>query len=166
MKKILVAVFALCLASPVMATVGVEFGTNWYKVQYTYNTDDHLMGQGQNMLVFWGIDNDITIGAYVESNMISDQDGNVYSFDGQAIQLTKGILKNVAIGLNIGQMYNEWNYEVGQFTDVFGAVTILSGSSEKVAGLVKAAVGARFYTDDSEYTFDGVVVNLSVGLGF
>lgn len=144
MKKILIAALVLGVASPVMAAVGVEFGTNWYKVSYTDNLGDHLMGQGQNMLVYWGLDNDLTVGAYMETSDLDDGYGSVYHFETKAIQVAKGIVKNVSFGLNLGQMHNSYNSAVGMLTDVFASVVILSGASDKVTGTVKATVAGRF----------------------
>jgi hypothetical protein len=167
MKKVMIALFVLAVASPAMAAVGVEFGSNWYKVNYTNNVGSHLMGQGQNMLVYWGLDNDLTVGAYAETDVMSDGTGSTYSFEVRAIQIAKGIVKNVNMGLNLGQMTDDWSgTRVGMLTDVFASVVILSGSSDKVNGTVKATVAGRFSTNSSDYQWDGMVVNLSVGLGF
>jgi len=166
MKKLMVAVFALGVASSACAAVGVEFGTNWYKINYTANAGDHLMGQGQNMLVYWGLDNDLTVGAYTENDVMSNGTGSTYSWEIMAIQISKGIVKNVAMGLNIGQQYNDWESDSGALTDVFASVVILSGASDKVTGTVKATVAGRFSMDMNGYDYSGMMVNLSVGLGF
>jgi hypothetical protein len=166
MKKLMIAVFALGVASSACAAVGVEFGTDWYKINYTSNVGDHLMGQGQNMLVYWGLDNDLTVGAYTETDVISNGTGSTYDWEIVAIQVAKGIVKNVNVGLNIGQEYNTWASVTGAVTDVFASVVILSGSSDKVNGTVKATVAGRFSADMSGYDFSGMMVNLSVGLGF
>lgn len=173
MKKLLIAVFALALAAPVSASVGVDFGVNWYKVNYTYNVGEHLMGQGQNMTVAWGLDNDLTVGAYLENDVLSDNDGNSYTNELLGIQLVKGIVKNVGFGLTLGQGNNElldiWGGGPITFTDVFAVVTVLSGASEKVSGSVKATVAGRFCRDvdtGNDYDMSGLVINLSVGLAF
>jgi hypothetical protein len=165
MKKAIAAVFALSLASSAMATVGVDFGTNWYKVSYTDNVGDHLQGQGQNFLISWTLDNDLSLGAYTESGTWTYDGGSTNVWDLRAIQISKGVVKNVAVGLNVGTMYNDWNSEDSMLTDVFGAVTILGGSGDKVSGALKTTVGARF-AYDSGYDYSGINVNLSVGLSF
>lgn len=170
MKKILTAVAALSLASSALAagSVGVEFGSNWYNVSYTANVGDNLTGQGQNFLVFWGLENDLQLGAYTESSVLDDGYGNTYSFEVFAIQIAKGIVKNVYAGLNIGQMTNDWSSPAlsGTLVDVFGKVIILSGGGEKVSGTVSATVAGRFCTDSGDYQWNGMLINLSVGLGF
>jgi len=168
MKKLMIAVFALALASPVMATVGVDFGVNWYKVNYTDNLGDHLMGQGQNMTVSWGMD-DLTVGVYMENDVLSDSNGNSYPADLIAIQITKGIVKNVSVGLNLGQGNQNWISGPIGFTDVFASVVVLSGAGDKISGNVKATVADRFSREvynGWDYDFGGIVVNLSVGLSF
>lgn len=168
MKKILIAVAALSLSSSALAAgnVGVEFGSNWYKVSYTDNVGDYLQGQGQNFLVFWGLENDLQLGAYTESSVLSDQDGSAYNFEVFAIQIAKGIVRNVYAGLHVGQMTNDWANASGTLVDVFGSVVIVSGAGEKVSGTVKATVAGRFSSDMDDYDWHGFVVNLSVGLGF
>lgn len=168
MKKILIAVAAISLASSAFAagSVGVEFGSNWYKVSYTDNVGDHLTGQGQNFLVFWGLENELQLGTYTESSVMSDSNGTSYSFEVFAIQIAKGIVKNVYAGLNVGQMTNDWANDSGLLVDVFGNVILLSGGGEKVSGTVKATVGGRFSTDASDNKWDGMFINLAVGLGF
>jgi hypothetical protein len=168
MKKILIAVAALSLASSALAagTVGVEFGSNWYKVSYTDNVGIHLTGQGQNFLVFWGLENDLQLGAYTEADTMSNGSGSSYSFEVFAIQIAKGIIKNVYAGLNVGQMTNNWSSDSGTLVDVFGSVILLSGGGEKVSGTVKATVAGRFSSDNSNYNWNGMLINLSVGLGF
>jgi hypothetical protein len=169
MKKVMIAVFALCVASPVMAAVGIELGTNWYKVNYTDNVGDHLMGQGQNMLVYWGLDNDLSVGAYTENDVMSTNYGSSYSFELMAIQIAKGIVKNVNFGLNLGTAYFDWISGPLVVTDVFASVVILSGASDKVSGTVKAVVAGRFAREvynGSDYDFSGLNVGLAIGLGF
>jgi hypothetical protein len=166
MKKVIAAVFAMSLASSAMATVGVDFGTNWYKVSYTDNVGDHLSGQGQNFLVSWTLDNDLSLGAYTESGVWTYYSGSADEWEIRAIQISKGVVKNVAVGMNHGVMINQWDSGEGQLTDVFGAVTILGGSGDKVSGALKTTVGARFNVDDGDYDFSGITVNLSVGLAF
>lgn len=165
MKKAIAAVFALSLASSAMATVSVDFGTNWYKVTPTYAVGDHLQGQGQNFLVSWTLDNDLSLGAYTESGTWVYDGGSTNEWDLRAIQISKGVVKNVAVGINVGTMYEDWDNEDSMLTDVFGAVTILGGSGDKVSGALKTTVGARFSTVDG-YDFSGINVNLSVGLSF
>lgn len=168
MKKIMIVLTALSLASPVFAAgmVGVEFGSVWYNVSYTENVGDHISGQGQSFLVYWGLENELQLGAYTESDVMSDNDGNSYSFEVFAIQIAKGIVKNVYAGINVGQMTNDWTPASGLMIDVFGNVILLSGGGEKVSGTVKATVAGRFSSDSDDYRWNGMLIALAVGLGF
>ena len=167
MKKLIAAVFAMSLASSAFAAsgFGVEFGTNWYKVNYTDNVGERFLGQGQNFLVTWTLDNDLSLGSYAEAGTWVYDGGSTDDWDLTAIQIAKGIVKNVAIGTNIGRMYNTWNSDAGMLTDIFGSVVVLGGSGDKVNGSLKAIVSARF-THDSSYSYNGVNLNLAVGLMF
>lgn len=169
MKKAIAAVLVLGLASPVMAAVGIEVGSNWYKVNYTDRVGDHLMGQGQSMLVYWGLDTDLTLGAYTENLVMSTNYGSSYSWEMAAIQVAKGIVKNVNFGLNLGTGYFDWISGPIVVTDVFASVVILSGASDRVSGTVKATVAGRFCREvysGNDYDFNGLVVGLAIGLGF
>ena len=166
MKKLFTAVVvAGALASTAMATVGIDFGTNWYKVNYTDNSGDHMLGQGQNFLVTWTLDNDLSLGSYAEAGTWIYNGGSTDDWDLTAIQIAKGIVKNVAIGTNIGRMYNTYGGSAGMLTDVFGSVVVIGGSGDKVNGSLKAIVSARFTHDNSD-TFNGLNLNLVVGLMF
>lgn len=167
MKKVLASVFALSLASSAMAAgnVGIEVGSNWYKVNYTDDVSEHLLGQGQNVLLSWNMDNDFSAGVYSEAGTWSYDGGSTDDWEITAIQVSKGIVKNVAIGMNLGQMYNTWNSNDGLLTDVFGSVVVLGGSGDKVSGSLKTVVAARFH-NDHDYDYSGVNINLVLGLLF
>ena len=166
MKKLFTAVVvAGALASSAMATVGVEFGTNLYKVKYTDDLGEHMLGQGQNFLVSWTLDNDVTLGAYSEAGTWIYDGGSTDDWEITALQVSKGVVKNVAVGMNLGQAYDTFHGRDGLLTDVFGSVVILGGSGDKVNGALKGVVAARFYNDDWD-SFDGVNLNLVIGLSF
>ena len=174
MKKLIAAVFAMSFAGAALAdgNLGFEIGSNWFRPNYDSNgywgSGYWWSGQGQNFTLVWGMDNDLWLGAYSEQTTLSDGYGDAYSFDVTAIQVTKGVMKNVNIGMNVGSFYDEQADEVGPLTDVFGKVTILSGSGDKVQGNVNATIGGR-WADDSYNggsNWSGYYVNLSVGLLF
>ncbi len=168
MKKVLAAVFAISMASSAMAAgnLSVDFGSVWYKVSYTNGVSDHLQGQGQSFAVLWVLDNDLGLGAYSESGRWVYSGSNYDDWDVRAIQVTKGIVKNVNIGMNFGDMYDTYSGDDGMVTDIFGSVVILGGSGDKVSGQLKTNVGARFIVNDSDYNMSGITVSLSVGLLF
>lgn len=168
MKKVLAALFAVSVASSAMAAgnLSVDFGSVWYKVSYTDGAGDHLQGQGQSFSVNWVLDNDLGLGAYTESGRWVYDSTSYDDWDIRAIQVTKGVVKNVMIGMNLGDEYDSWNNDDGMVTDIFGSVVILGGSGDKVTGQLKTSVGARFLVNDDDYNMSGITVSLSVGLLF
>ena len=168
MKKLFAAVLTLSLASTAMAAgnLGVEFGSNFYKVAYTDNVGDHLFGQGQNFALTWGLDNDLSLGTYIESGRWSYDSTSYDDWEINAIQVSKGIVKNAAVGVNIGTMFNTYNTATGLLVDVFGAVTLVQGAGDKVSGVLKTVIAARFNKDQYRDSFSGVSVNMVVGAKF
>lgn len=167
MKKILVAIAVLAFASTAMGAVGIEFGSNWYKPRLNpQGASNDWFGQGQNFTITWGIDNDIALGVYTEATMLNDGFGTMYPFNVNAIQIRKGIVKSVDVGLNVGSFYEDYNAVSGVVTDIFGEVTVLSGKGEKVEGVVKGQAGGRWA--DNSYNggedWSGWYINLLVGL--
>lgn len=168
MKKAIAAVFALALAaSSASASVGVDFGTNWYKVSYTDNVGDHLFGQGQNFLVFWQLDNGLTLGSYTEAGVWTYDGGSSDTWDLTAIQIGREIVKNVAIATHIGRIYDDYSGNDHMLVDIFADVTLVGGTSDKVSGAVKFSLGGRYAKDQvSTYDMSGITAGLSVGLEF
>ncbi len=168
MKKILTVLFAVSVASSAMAAgnLSVDFGSVWYKVSYTDGVSDHLQGQGQSFAINWTLDNDLSLGAYSESGRWVYASTGYDDWDIRAITIAKGIVKNVTIGMNLGDMYDTYSGDDGMLTDIFGSVVILGGSGDKVSGQLKTNVGARFIVNDSDYNMSGITVSLSVGLLF
>jgi hypothetical protein len=167
MKRILIALAVVAMASTAMGAVGIEFGSNWYKPNldaYDYGCD--FFGQGQNVTITWALENDLALGVYTEATMINDGYGNTYPFNVNAIQVRKGIVKNVDVGMNLGTFYFDyWGY-TGMLTDVFGEVTVLSGKGEKVEGALKGQVGGRWADDNWQGggVLNGYFVNLLVAI--
>jgi hypothetical protein len=168
MKKVLLAVAVVAMASTAMGAIGIEFGSNWYKPNMDPNGSAQYdwFGQGQNLTVTWAIDNDVALGVYVENTMLNDGYGNSYPFVVNAIQLRKGIVKNVDVGMNLGTFFEDYNYATGMLTDVFGEVTVLSGKGEKVEGALKGQVGGRWADADWQGgdNWNGYFVNLLVAI--
>ena len=169
MKKILLAVAIVAMASSAMAAVGIEFGANWYKPNLDPNyADENFFGQGQNMTITWALENDLALGVYTEATMLNDGYGNTYPFNVNAIQVRKGIVKNVDVGMNLGTFYEDYSNSTGMLTDVFGEVTVLSGKGEKVEGALKGQVGGRWADDSWQYgsasNWNGYFVNLLVAI--
>jgi hypothetical protein len=84
-----------------------------------------------------------------------------------AIQIMKGVVKNVAVGLNLGAGTETATAAVGNtatLVDILGTVTILSGTGEKVSGNLRAMVSARFC--DTTANMDGVNFGLGVQVMF
>jgi len=163
MKKILIAIAVVAMASTAMGAVGIEFGSNWYRPQVDPNGEnEHYFGQGQNVTITWSLETDLALGVYMEDTLLNDGHGHTSDFIVNAIQLRKGIVKNVDVGMNLGTFYEEENDDTGMLTDVFGEVTVLSGKGEKVEGALKGQAGGRF--GDNGYTWNGYFVNLLVAI--
>ena len=159
------------MAGPVMAagSIGFEYGSSWFRPQYNDNGAGYdWTAQGQTFTINWVLDSDMWVGVYTESLNLNNGYGNTYPWSGQAIQITKGIVKNVTVGLNVGTFYEGYNGSVGALTDVFGTVTLLSGSGDKVSGNLKATVAGR-WADDSNTggeNFSGYTYGVAAGLLF
>jgi hypothetical protein len=161
MKKLLAYVVAMSLAGTASAaSIGFGFGTNFYKA----NAVDSETENGQNFTVSWNLDSDISFGVYTEETNLTDTLGGTLAVS--AIQLTKGVMKNVTVGLNLGS--GTTDIETMALADIFGAVTILSSSGSKVEGSLVATASARFSQVDigSGDAADGVNLGLSVLVAF
>jgi hypothetical protein len=158
MKKLFaVAVVMAVAGSASAASVGFTYGTNFYRPTGNGGTFN-----GQNFAVNWNLDNDLSLGYYTEATTVVATVNNI-----SAIQVAKGVMKNVSVGLNLGAT------SVGptSLADVFGSVNILSGSGDKVSGNLVATASARFTradvdgggagTDGNGYNF-----NLGVSIWF
>lgn len=174
MKKLFAYVIAMSLASGAMAgSVGFDFGTNFFK--------PHASGgqatNGSNFLVSWVLDNDLALGVYTElSNLgVNDTTGtfdNVATLSVNAIQVTKGVMKNVSVGLNLGSgtvapgAGGSLVAETKPVVDILGAVNILSGTGDKIQGALRATAAARFLntTTGTNPKLDGVNIGLAVQL--
>lgn len=162
MKKLLVAVVALGLAGPAAAsTLDLSFGTNFLK---SSAVDDGVLN-GRCMSVCWHLDSDIALGFYNEG--VNYDDGGEH-LSVNALQVTKGVLKNVAVGLNLGTA-EATDGDDGPLVDILGKVKMLSGSGDKVEGSVEATVAARFsnaeWTGNEDWV-EGVNAILAITIGF
>jgi hypothetical protein len=163
MKKVLaIAVILGLSAGAQAASVSFDFGTNFVKWNDTSGAtgvgSTNAVNNGRNFTLSWNLDNDLAMGVY---NEVDEDPTNQTLMN--AIQITKGVVKNVAVGLNIGEMNPVANgYQA--VVDVFGSVNILSGTGEKVNGALKAIVAARF--SNSNVDADSTNMLLAVSLGF
>jgi hypothetical protein len=166
MKKILAFAVAISLASTAMAGgVAFDFGTNFFKP----SANGAQAQNGQNFLMSWTLEGDLSFGVYTEqSNLFGIANWPVgTTFTVSAIQVAKGVLKNVQVGLNLGSGTDSAAAPSGStapLCDVFGTVTMLSGAGEKVTGALRATVSARFCNTTNNT--DGVNVGLSVQVAF
>ena len=168
MKKLMAGAFALSMASNAFATASFDFGSVWFFPRYDTNVGDNLSGQGQSFAANWDLDNDLIVGAYNESIDLTDGYGNTYPWSTTAINISKGVVKNASIGLHLGTFYQNYNDYTGMLTDVFGNVTLMSGSADKVSGSLKAQFGGRFareYENGDDDDFSGYYISLAVGIG-
>src|SRR5690348_11760393 len=105
MKKLIAVAFALSMATSAMAagSIGFEYGSTWFRPHYSdQGAGLDWTAQGQTFAINWVLDNDMWVGVYTEALSLNDGYGNSYPWSAQAIQISKGIVKNVAVGLNVG----------------------------------------------------------------
>jgi hypothetical protein len=163
MKKIFAVAVAVSLASTAMAGgVAFEFGANFFKP----NLAGAQAQNGQNFTMSWNLDSDVSLGVYTEQSFLFD--GGVVWAAGStltvsAIQVTKGVMKNVEIGLNLGSGTDSTS-NTAPLVDILGSVNILSGSGDKVSGALVGMAAARFCNTTNNT--DGVNVGLAVEVEF
>lgn len=174
MKKLFAIAIAVSLAGSAMAagSVGFEWGTNFYKP----SASGGKASNGTNFLLSWNLDSDLSLGVYTETSIVAVNDTTpvaaVSTLTVSAIQIMKGVVKNVAIGLNIGSgalaAGGTLVAETKPLVDVVGEVTILSGTGEKVSGNLRAMAAARFLntTAAPNPKLDGVNLGLAVQVMF
>lgn len=164
MKRVLVIALAAMLAGGAVqaASVGFDFGTNFFKPSVA----GAQTGNGSNFLISWQLDNDVALGVYTEQNPNVVVGALAGTLAVSAIQVTKGVIKNVSVGLNLGSGSTTATLPVSTaaLVDVLGTVNILSGSGDKVQGALKAIVAARFCNTTT--SMDGVNLGLAVALWF
>lgn len=170
MKRLIGVLFMASLASAVQASVGFEFGSQFYFPRYDPNgpsTVANFSGQGQTFQVNWGLDNGIRLGAYTESTELGDGVGNTYNFSVQEIVIGKEVIKNAAVLMKLGSFYETVNGVSGLCTDLAAAITLISGSGDKVTGAIKANAGGRWAdnTSNGGQDFSGYFINLGVEVG-
>jgi hypothetical protein len=161
MKKLFAVAIVVSLAGAASAaSVGFDFGTNFYKPA----ANGYLTQNGSNFTLSWNLDSDISLGVYQElSNWTNVATTGTLSVS--AVQISKGVVKNVAVGLDLG---SGTATNTQALVDVFGVVNILSGSGEKVSGALRATAAARFCkaTLTAPANADGYNLGLSVQIGF
>jgi len=177
MKKLIAGAVALTISGSAMAaasSVGFSFGTNFFSP----STAGLVSQNGQNFTIGWALDNDVSLGVYNELSNINSG-GTISTITVNAIQISKGVMKNVSVGLNLGSGSETANAGAGgspvltaatqPLADVFGAVNILSGSGDKVSGSLSATVAARFHrngTGAASINLNGTNIGLAVGIMF
>jgi len=166
MKKILVVAVVFALAGAAQAaSVGFDFGTCFFKPSGAGGQT----GNGSSFLINWNLENDLSLGVYAEQNPNVVLTVGAGTLTVSAIQVSKGVVKNVAVGLNLGSGAETLTVgppigSTASLVDIFGSVVILSGKGEKVEGTLKATVAARFC--NTVTNMDGVNLGLVVGIGF
>jgi len=161
MKKLLGMAVAMSLAGTAMAgSVGFDFGTNFFKPSGVGGE----AGNGQNFTIGWNLDNDLSLGVYTELSNVTLTAGTG-TLAVSAIQITKGVMKNVDIGLTLGSgTQTVAGAPTAPLADIVGGVNLLSGSGDKISGALRATVAARFCNTGTN--MDGVNLGLSVRIEF
>jgi hypothetical protein len=172
MKRLLAATFAASLASGAMASVGFEFGAQFFFPRLdAQNAQEHWVGQGQSFAVLWDIDNALELGAYAESTNMADGEGGTANFTVQAVSVGREVVKNASVGLRIGTFTEDFTspYGSGLLADVLGTITLVSGQGDRARGKLEASAGGRWAdasTNNPNGTnWGGFFVNLAVSIG-
>jgi len=172
MKKLLAGAIALTISGSAMAaanSVGFAFGTNFFAPSAATLVPQN----GQNFTIGWALDNDVSLGVYTEqSNVGTGLAAGNTTLTVNAIQVSKGVMKNVTVGLNLGSSTAAATAGIitigsNPLADIFGTVNILSGSGDKVSGSLQATVSARFTRNAGAVNnLNGTNVGLAVGITF
>lgn len=164
MKKIFAIAVAVSLASTAMAGgVAFEFGANFFKP----NLAGAQAQNGQNFTMSWNLESDLSLGVYTEQgSLLGGVWGAGDTITVSAIQVTKGVMKNVEIGLNLGSGTETIGgvANTAPLVDILGSVNILSGSGDKVSGALVGVAAARFCNTTNN--MDGVNVGIAVEVEF
>lgn len=163
MKKIFAYAIAMSLAgSASAASIGFDFGTNFYKPHASGYTTEN----GQNFTISWNLDSDVSFGIYTEQSNYTGATPGVLSVS--AVQIAKGVMKNVTVGLKLGSATTAAG--TAPLADIFGAVNIITSSGDKVEGALRATASARFsnavLNAAPVAVADGVNLGLSVQVAF
>jgi hypothetical protein len=172
MKKLFAIAIAMSLAGAASAaSIGFDFGTNFYKPAVTGYTTEN----GENFALSWNLDSDVSLGIYTEtSNFSAGTAATTGTLAVSAVQVTKGVMKNVNVGLAVGSATSTIGAvtSTAPMVDIVGTVDILSGSGDKISGALRASAAARFCQADLENTAaafneaDGVNLGLAVQVAF
>lgn len=184
MKKYLLLVLSILIISSTAAmaeSISFGFGTNFFKP----SNSGFAVSNGRIFLLDWAIDKDIIFGIYDEETTLdyteADGDIEIGRLDVTGIRLNKGIIKGVDIGLMLGSATTEFpgfpgasDQAVSSIVDIFGTVTMISGTGGRVTGKLTATLAAR-YMDSSGLTdnngddinnLNGFNASLTVSVGF
>jgi hypothetical protein len=164
MKKLFACAIAVSLAGTAMAGgVAFDFGTNFFDP----SKNGAQAQNGQNFLMSWMLEEDLSLGVYTEQSNLFDGAVGAWpvgsTFTVSAIQVAKGVLKNVQVGLNLGSGTDSTS-NTAPMCDIFGTVNLLSGAGEKVTGALRATIAARFCNTNNNT--DGVNLGLAVQVAF
>lgn len=173
MKRLLAVTVAASLASGAMASVGFEFGAQFFYPRLDSQGFGELWtGQGQTFGVNWGIGNDLSLGVHAESLAMTRPDGNNSgSFSAQAVSVSRSVVRNATVGLRIGSFTEDIssNGGSGLLADLVGKVTLIRGTGEKVNGELNASVGGRLAdataSSNNGNNWGGWFLNFGVAIG-
>jgi hypothetical protein len=168
MKKLIAAVAMSLSASTALATISFDYGSIWSQFRFDPDYSQYnWTGQGQSFGVNWDIESDLILGYYGENTDMTDGYGNTYPFVVNAINVSKGVMKNASVGLRLGSFYEDYGGYTGMLTDIFGTVTILGGTADKISGSLKASFGGRFADANwqGSQVWNSYFVSVAVGIG-
>lgn len=170
--SLLIAAILVGLSSPVLAeNISFGFGTNFFKPSDgAFSTTN-----GASFVLKWAIDKDISFGIINEGTVLDHaRTGTVGTLQVTGITLTKGVIKNVALGITLGAGVAVLTNTVTRpLVDIFGTTTLLSRKGEKVTGALNATIAARYMNTNglnaaatAVNDLNGVNARIEVTIGF
>ena len=168
MKRIFASIVAISLAGAATAgTLGLQMGASFFDPSVAGAQVD----EGNSFAVTWNLDSDINVGMYFERVGLLGATYSAVAPDTlavSALQVGKGVIKNVDVGLRMGAGTTTVTTvgpvvttNTAALVDIYGQVKILTGSGEKVEGALVGTIAARFCNPQPNPSVDGV----SMGLG-
>lgn len=151
MKKYLLLVLSMLILSSTAAlaeSVSFGFGTNFLKP----SNAGFAVSNGHIFEVNWKMDSDVSFGIVEEETTLDYTDTNgvldIGTLNITGIKLSKSVINNVELGIMLGSGTAVFPLATARDTsavvDIFGTVTMVSGTGGKVAGSIKACIAARY----------------------
>jgi hypothetical protein len=165
MKRIFASIVAISLAGAATAgTLGLQMGASFFDPSAAGAQVD----EGESFAVCWNLDSDIAVGMYFERvGLLGAGYVAADTLTVSALQVMKGVVKNVAVGLRMGAGTESSGPTTGALVDIVGQVKILSGTGDKVEGSVVGTIASRHCSPvGAPASVDGLSMGLALLVEF